>query len=109
MTITFVYFRYVRRSRYETRTRRKRRTIYECCTGYRQEGDQCPLGLADYLRKIEQGFHSFYVECISQETKTHIWFLFKGKLKVFSKNTLISMKCLFQEPLDSMNLTVITN
>ena len=81
MTITFVYFRYVTRSRYETRTRRGRRTIHECCTGYRQEGDECPLGLAEYLRKIEQCFHSFYVECISQEARAHIWFGFKGNKK----------------------------
>lgn len=38
------FCRRAQRSRRETRRRRRSRTIYECCRGYRQEGDQCPIG-----------------------------------------------------------------
>ena len=75
MVITFTYFRYVTRQRNETRTRRARRTIYQCCTGYMQEDDECPLGMVYIFRKIKQAFRSFYVQCVSQETRIPAWYI----------------------------------
>ena len=40
--------RYITRLKYETRTRRKSKTIYQCCTGYKQKGNECPIGVTDF-------------------------------------------------------------
>ena len=50
--LIFCYLRYVSRTRLEQRTRRKYITIYECCSGYRQEGSECPIGEANYCMLI---------------------------------------------------------
>ena len=44
----FCYLRYVSRTKLEQKTRRKYTTIYECCSGYRQEGHECPIGEANH-------------------------------------------------------------
>lgn len=47
-TVKSIYFRYVTMYKYETRTRQKRKIVYQCCPGYKQNGDECPIGVIDY-------------------------------------------------------------
>ena len=48
------YSRYRTRLRYEQRSRSSIRTAYECCTGYRQQGNECPIGKSYYFRNYQQ-------------------------------------------------------
>ena len=46
-----MYTRYVLRVTYEHRTRRRNRVIFECCDGYRRQGNECPIGKVDIFKK----------------------------------------------------------
>lgn len=64
------------RSRNEIGTRRRFRTINECCRGYRQEGDECPIGEAETGELFRQSCSekvlrkfSFFEKVLKSSTK----------------------------------------